>query len=162
MFRLLFTITIVFILWGSPVFSETVLTGGITYTISFARKISFRNISYKVKMESFYKYKKFKKKFGSKYIKTVFSDNTFCITPKNSMYTYYYSEQGNLWLIQTKIAQNKYSKYARYNTDGLLDSVILDVGNNEQFVFDVNKKLVAHWIGKNGYDENGELFGTRD
>ena len=150
-----------FIIFVTPV-QSAIIRGGITFSVSEARKISFHNIPYKIPTDSFYNFRKFKKDFGVRYTKTLFSDNTFCITPKNSMYTYYYSEQGNLWLIQTKIAQNKYSKYARYNTDGLLDSVILDVGNNEQFVFDVNKKLIAHWIGKNGYDENGELFGTRD
>ena len=102
-------------------------------------------------MESFYKYKKFKKKFGSKYIKTVFSDNTFCITPKNSMYTYYYSENGNLIYIENQINEDKFIRYARYDINGNLDSVVLDVGNNEQFVFDVNKKLVAHWISSSAF-----------
>ena len=141
---------------------STVIRGGITFSVPQAREISFQNIPDKIPTDTFCKYKKFKKIWGIRFTKTVFSDNTFCITSNNNNYTYYYSEKGDLWLIQTQIMQNKYSKYARYKTNGKLDSVILDIGNNEQFVFDANKKLIAHWIGKNGYDENGELFGTRD
>ena len=150
-----------FIIFVTPV-QSAIIRGGITFSVSEARKISFHNIPYKIPTDSFYNFRKFKKDFGVKYTKTLFSDNTFCITPKNSMYTYYYSENGNLIYIENQINEDKFIRYARYDINGNLDSVVLDVGNNEQFVFDVNKKLVAHWIGKNGYDENGELFGTRD
>ncbi len=46
--------------------------------------------------------------------------------------------------------------------NGILDSTSLFVSNNESYVFDLNKKLIAHWKGKNCYNEKGELIMTRE
>ena len=162
MFRLLFAITIVFILWGSPVFSKTVLTGGINYTVAQTRKIAFENIPNKISTKNFEKYLKYQKRLGFRYAKTTFSNNTFAIIDKHTEQVYYYTQNGNLYLVQLKIIHGKFIKHVSYDLDGNIDSVTLEVSPYEQYVFDVNKKLIAHWIGKNGYDENGELFGTRD
>ena len=53
-------------------------------------------------------------------------------------------------------------KAVTYNRMGELDSTCLFVSGKEQYIFDTNKKLGAHWIGKNCYNEKGELILTRE
>ena len=48
-----------------------------------------------------------------------------------------------------------------YDKNGILDSTSLFISNNESYVFDLNKKLIAHWKGNNCYNEKGELIMTR-
>ncbi len=162
MFKFLILITIVLILSINSVYSETVLTGGVNYTVAQTRKIAFQNIPNKISAKTFEKFLKYKKRFVFRYIKTTFSDNSFGVLDKKTEYGYYYTEKGNLYLIQVKITDGNFRKYARYDLNGQLESIVLDIGNNEQFIFDANKKLVAHWIGENGYNEKGELIFTRN
>ena len=137
------------------------IEGGISYTVSKAREIAFNNLPIKIPKSSFENFLNYKKRNSYRYATIEFSDNTFGLIDKKNKRGYYYTEKGKLYLIQIKINEGKYNKYARYDLNGNLDSVALGI-DNQQFLFDLNKKLIAHWIGKNGYDENGELFGTRD
>ena len=143
-------------------FSATVIEGGISFTVKQAREIAFENVDIQIPVDSFSKY--LKDKFFFRFFKevTVFSDGDYSIHDIKNNKCYYYSKNGNLKIIEIILNSSFPQKSVRYDINGNLDSVVLDIGNSEQFIFDVNKKLVAHWIGKNGYDENGELFGTRD
>ena len=144
------------------VLAETTLNCGIAYSVEQIREIAFNNVPMKISSDAIQNKLKYKKRFLFKYLKTTFSDNTFGRIDRKTKLGYYYTEKGDLYLIQVKITDGQFRKYARYDINGNLDSIILDNNKNEQYVFDINKKLIAHWIGKNGYDENGELFGTRD
>ncbi len=155
-----FIVFIFFLLLGiNTTRSESLIKGGVSYTVPQAREISFKNIDYTVPVESLKKYRKYNRLFGLFKEITVFANNNFSIFDKKKRKVFYYSQEGNLILIEIILDNHK---TVRYDINGKLDSVVLDTGNNEQFVFDANKKLVAHWIGKNGYDENGELFNTRN
>ena len=37
----------------------------------------------------------------------------------------------------------------------------LRVSKRETFLYSPNGELIAHWIGPNGYDENGQIIMTR-
>ena len=162
MLKILMLIFIVLILSINTVFSETVLTGGVNYTVAQTREIAFQNIPNKISIKTFEKFLKHKKRLSFRYAKTTFSNNTFAIIDKITEQVYYYTQNGDLYLVQLKNVQGKFVKHIGYNVNGKLDSITIELSPYEQFVFDANKKLIAHWIGKNGYDENGELFGTRD
>ena len=174
--KLKFFLVIGFIFFlSSSAFSET-LKGGIYYNVNTARSLAFENIETKININKYKKHfidtnkkenlialKQGKTKYKNRYL-TRFSDGSYSIRySSQNLTSYYYNIHGHLDYIEFDEKHNTYpSKRLSYNIDGDLDSIILNVTPNEQFVFDVNKKLVAHWIGKNGYDENGELFGTRD
>ncbi len=144
-----------------PVYSTT-LEGGVSYTVSQARKIVFQNTPTQIPVELFQNYKKYSKIRTLFKEITFFSDGDFSVNDKKNKRCFYYSPNGDLKIIQITIKKTYPQILGRYDSNGNLDSVALDLGNNEQFLFDSQKKLYAHWIGKNGYDENGELFGTRD
>ena len=144
-----------------PIYSTT-LEGGVSYTVSQARKIVFQNTPTQIPVELFQNYKKYSKIRTLFKEITFFSDGDFSVNDKKNKRCFYYSPNGDLKIIQITIKKTYPQILGRYDSNGNLDSVALDLGNNEQFLFDSQKKLYAHWIGKNGYDENGELFGTRD
>ena len=81
----------------------------------------------------------------------------------NRAETYYYTPDGTLKNIELYFLNQSYPlRSAKYNIDGTLDSTTISISKDEQFVFDKNKKLLAHWIGKNCYDEHGQLIMTRN
>ena len=53
-------------------------------------------------------------------------------------------------------------KTIAYNTKGQLLNINLVVSDNEAFVFNKEKKLIAHWIGDTCYNENGEIDLTKN
>jgi len=69
---------------------------------------------------------------------------------------------GKLDFISFSINKKYPIKVLKYDKNGILDSTSLFVSNNESYVFDLNKKLIAHWKGNNCYNEKGELIMTRE
>lgn len=151
-----------FCLSSAFAFGDTVLNGGVSYSVSEARTIAFEDISFDLPAEAFIPYLKDNKKLKFRYVKTIFSNGNYALEDKKTHNCYYYTNNGDLFLIQIYVSKNNgIKRYARYDINGKLDSVTLSVKRNEQFIFDVNKKLQAHWIGKNCYDVHGELIQTR-
>lgn len=152
------------------------LEGGVSFTVESARIEAFNGIKYKIDInnhkqyftdQNFQENKRLidKKKFKTRdRLLTVFSsDGAYAITYKsNKNISYYYDISGRLKYVDYKLNETYPIKYIIYNIKGDLDSVVLDVGHNEQFMFDINKKLGAHWIGNNCYNEKGELIDTRN
>ena len=150
------------------------IKGGISYTVSKARQIAFENVNYKIDI---YKYKEFfidknfainqkvmlkdKKKYKNRYL-TKFSKGEYAIRYKNQpSHAYYYDSSGKLCYIDIDLNSSYPKQRVTYNINGILDSVTLDTSSNEQFIFDTNKQLIAHWIGNNCYDDKGVLIDTR-
>ena len=161
MFRLIICI-VISIFSTNMILAETVLQGGISFTISQAREFSFKNIEEQIPVETFQKYKKYNKFLNQFKDITVFSDGSFAVDDRKNNICYYYSKDRTLKFVEIILNTSLPRKSVKYNTKGFLDSIVLDIGNNEQFIFDANKKLVAHWIGENGYNEKGELIFTRN
>lgn len=144
-----------------PVYAENTIHGGLSYTVNQARVWAFDNISYKLPMSVFQDKLSFVKSRKNKYV-TFFSDGDYSVTyRKNPDYTYYYSPEDNLRVVEIMLDKVYPKKSIRYDSSGDLDSVSIDLINNEQFIFDLNKKLVVHWVGENGYNDDGELIKTR-
>ena len=151
------------------------LQGGINYTVQSARVESFDNITSQIniaKYKKFFQDKNYNNNLilmnkGIRYYKdryiTSYSDGEYTICYKsNKKNSYHYNINGKLIGISINQGKGFPSKRITYDSNGNFDSVTLDVSRTEQFIFDKNKKLVAHWIGKNCYNEQGELIMTRE
>lgn len=159
---------------STPAISKK-LVGGIYYNVDTARTLAFENVDRKIDMSPYEKYlydenkeenlkalSKGKKKYKNRYL-TLYSDSVYTISYNYDRYkNYCYSVDGKLEYLEVRQSLNLPSKRISYDLKGNLDSIILDVTSEEQLIFSANKKLVAHWIGKNCYDEKGELILTRD
>ena len=151
------------------------LTGRVYYTVETARTEAFSNIPLSINISDYASYfsdynyianknvmNKNKVKIRDRYI-TFFSDKTYAIYyKKNKSVQFYYDINGKLDFISFSINKKYPIKVLKYDRNGILDSISLFISNNESFVFDLNKKLIAHWKGNNCYNEKGELVMTRE
>ena len=161
---------IIFLGLYAPVNAE-VLKGGVSYTVDEARAKAFSNVPLKIDMNEYKKYFKDpnyeenkkaisdeKKRLKGRQL-TFFSVGGYSIVYYNNLTTaFYYDDFGNLELIEFHYQE----KDIAYTVSGNLDRISLLVKKSECFIFDLNKKLVAHWIGNNCYNEKGELILTRE
>ena len=153
----------------SSSFAQT-LTGGVSYTVDEIRKIAFQDVSSKIDINEYKKYFVFEKNtekklgllniFAPYRITTRFSNGSYAVRyKKDSERAYYYDSSGHLKKIDF-MTKDK-TKQVSYDNKGNLDSVVLALPGNEQYMFDNKGKLSAHWIGNNCYNEKGELVMTR-
>lgn len=161
---------IIFLGLYAPVNAE-VLKGGVSYTVDEIRKIAFQDVSSKIDINEYKKYFVFEKNtekklgllniFAPYRITTRFSNGSYAVRyKKDSERAYYYDSSGHLKKIDF-MTKDK-TKQVSYDNKGNLDSVGLALPGNEQYIFDNKGKLYAHWIGKNCYNEKGELVMTRE
>ena len=151
------------------------IKGGITYTVDNARILAFEGIKPHINTQEYKAFlfdKNFiqnknaiiknKLKFRDREIQ-IFSDGKYSILFKKNTTRYFiYNTDGKLEIIVFYV-NNKYPKKSvAYDIYGNLSSIAFSVKKDEQFVFNKNKKLIAHWIGKNCYNEQGELIMTRE
>ena len=165
---------IIFVFTGCAAQSVT-LSGGVSYTVNEARQIAFDGVAQKIDMSKYKEYfvdknfeknqellKKGKKRYKDRYL-TKFSDGAYSISYRNNTATcFYYDKSGKLVFIDLIENRDYPKKAVTYNRLGELDSTCLFVSGKEQYIFDTNKKLGAHWIGKNCYNEKGQLVLTRE
>ena len=165
---------IIFVFTGCAAQSVT-LSGGVSYTVNEARQIAFDGVAQKIDMSKYKEYfvdknfekninalKNGKNSFWNRFF-MYFSDDTYAVRYKlHSEIGYYYNKDGVLFEIDF-IEDRDYPKRAiKYDKKGSFKSVILIISSDEQYIFDTNKKLRSHWIGKNCYNEKGELILTRE
>lgn len=161
---------IIFLGLYAPVHAE-VLNGGVSYTVDEIRKIAFQDVSSKIDINEYKKYFVFEKNtekklgllniFAPYRITTRFSNGSYAVRyKKDSERAYYYDSSGHLKKIDF-MTKDK-TKQVSYDNKGNLDSVGLALPGNEQYIFDNKGKLYVHWIGKNCYNEKGELILTRE
>ena len=161
-------IFVLFLLSNSEVLAYK-LQGSISYTVDAARNEAFQNVNNKINMSDYTdylidsnKFNKHKKNLNNPKI-TNFSNGVYSISYKNNpQLSYIYFENGQLKGIAFRINKKYPKKTIAYDNKGNLSSVMYTLKNDEQFIFDKNKKLVAHWIGNNCYNEQGELIMTRE
>ena len=165
---------IIFLGLYAPVNAEA-LKGGVSYTVDEARVKAFSNVPLKIDMNEYKKYfkdpnyeenKKAIAKGGKCLRKkniTVYLDKGYSISYKNKKnITFYYDKNGKLENIDIDYKKTFPMQSAKYDINGNLDSTCLGLENYEQYMFDRNQKLRAHWIGNNCYNENGELINIRE
>ena len=91
-----------------------------------------------------------------------FSDGSYGIQYYDDpMYSWYYSSNGKLISFTLKDSASYPHRVTRYKPDGTVANTGLRVSERESFIFTPDGKLLAHWLGKNCYDENSNLIMTR-
>ena len=162
-----------FCLTGVQTFSLT-LKGSASYTVECAKTEAFEGVASHINLSNYKDFfidkyyeknieniKRGKYKFRTYYI-SYFQKEGYCITYRRTENIgYYYNLDGTLQLIEFA-TQGEYPRRSiRYDASGKLDSTTLIISHNESYVFYLNRKLIAHWIGKNCYNEQGEIINTR-
>ncbi len=92
-----------------------------------------------------------------------FSDGSYGITYKDSPKDVFYYSRDNI-LMHREIKESleyPYKAY-KYTPDGQLENVSVRISKQETYIYTPKGKLIAHWFGKNCYDEFGKIIMTRD
>lgn len=151
------------------------IKAGVKYNEANARIEVFQDIERKINKDIFIKYRKDKNKdlhisliksniFEIKNERTIcpfYIKNTlasYALTYENEPnYTFYYNILGNL--IKFDIIQNEDypRKILGYSQYGNLISAGLEIDENEQFIYDENGKLIAHWLDNEVLNKNNKI-----
>lgn len=157
-----------------PAWSRT-LNAGISYTVENARIEAFSDIEENINIRDYEKYlidknknenlkllSKNKSQCSDRYMMK-YSDSEYAIMYKvNTKNAYYYNKDGQLQSIGISYSEIYPKKGVMYDLNGQILTTVLTVSYNNDYIFDLNKKLIFHWIGRNCYNESGELILTRD
>ena len=160
-----------------PASAGMVLEGNVSYTEETAREEAFLGVEQKISMDKFKSEIKDKNYIeNKKALKSgrVFSDRiiqyfkigavkAYAITYLSKpQYTYYYSTLINnllfLDISEDGIEDFPY-KVIRYSYNGDLLAVGFYVSEDERFLFDKDRNLLSHWIGKEGFNKKGKKIG---
>lgn len=92
-----------------------------------------------------------------------FSDGSYAIKYLDSpQYVWYYNSNGLLTHTEKQSSLEYPYKTYKYNTQGKLINMTLRVSEDETFIFNPSGTLIAHWIGTNCFDKNGNIIMTRN
>jgi len=161
----------------SFVLAQEGIKAGVRYTEASARIEAFKDIKQKIEKDI---YKKYLKDENCKENKLLISNKIFEVENqrflypfyyKNNLiaysivyfdnieYTFYYNLFGSLIKFDVKnITSEEYpKKIYGYSRFGNLISVSFEVNENEQFVYDENGKLTAHWLDNNMSSKDNKI-----
>lgn len=155
-------------------YADTVLTGGVNYNVNTARQellsTSQSGIDQKFIRGHAYDFKNrsnlnllLKGEVNQKdRTLAMFSDFTYAVMYlKDEYHVYYYKNNGSLLYVEEKKSLTYPYKAYKYDTAGNLVNMSLRVSKDETFIYTPQGKLIAHWIGANGYDDKGNVIMTR-
>lgn len=155
-------------------FAETIITGGIDYNVTRARNelisTGQNTIDKKYIKSHSYDFRHrtnlnclLKGEVNQKdRTLAMFSDFTYAVMYlEDQLHVYYYKNDGSLMYVEEKKSTEYPYKAYKYNTSGNLVNMSLRVSKEETFIFSPDGKLIAHWVGENGYDEKGNIIMTR-
>jgi len=92
----------------------------------------------------------------------LFSVGTYGVVYKNDpLHAYYYSNSGVLEFVDVRTGKDYPYKSYQYDMGGNLVNMGLRLSKGETYIYDSKGKLIAHWVGSNGFDENGRVVMTR-
>ena len=165
-----------------PAYSLT-LEAGIEYTVDQARIVAFKDTKLTIPTSEFstYIYDIFYYsnieaiKDGRLTVGLGFSRQLVPFYGKNNKLSFYgvitedqpnkklyYSPAGKLLKYELNTFKGVYPyKTIAYDTKGKLININLVVSDHEAFVFDKDKKLIAHWQNNKCYDDKGDITLTR-
>ncbi len=170
-----FSYLLILVLLFHPALAHT-LKAGVVYTVQTVRCLAFEGVKKTIDISKYATYLKdsdfednkravIRKKFNFRDKKIqVFSDGSYSVLLKKDPNPYFiYNSDGKLEVIVFCVKTGSYPKKSlSYDVKGNFRSVAYEINKQEQYVFDTNKKLIAHWIGHNCYNENGILIMTRN
>lgn len=162
------------ILLSLPVKADLVLTGEASYNVNSAREAVLENMPLGVENnivskhiydleneKNLWNILNGKLELADRTL-AYFSDGTYGILYKNDLYhTYYYKKDGALLYIDKKDGINYPYKAYKFDTFNKMMNMTLRVSKREAFIYNPKGGLIAHWVGKNGYDEKGNVIMTR-
>ncbi len=157
-----------------PAQSQTTLTGEVTYNVDSARQELLQNpvkkLDSKLVSQNLYdkQHRENLKYFlqGNVELKdrtlAFFSDGSYAVMYHNDKYhVWYYSNDGILTNTEEKNQLEYPYKSYKYSIDGKLINMGLRVSEQETFIYTPSGKLIAHWLGENAYDSNGNIIMKR-
>ena len=101
-----------------------------------------------------------KNKVADRYL-ALFSDGTYGLRYADDPYhNYYYDAEGVLFKVD--VLNKPYDEYPHrsvaYNKYGVFKNATFVLSKREQYLYDVNKKLIGHWIENACYDSKGNVL----
>lgn len=92
----------------------------------------------------------------------LFSVGTYGVVYKNDpLHAYYYSNSGVLEFVDVRTSEDYPYKSYQYDMGGNLVNMGLRLSKGEAYIYNAQGKLIAHWVGANGYNEYGKIVMTR-
>lgn len=178
----LFLILSVLLFCIIPTFATT-LKGSVEYTVDSARLVAFQDVKKRTPITDIRPYL-FDDMYYNNTLRCIPKNITyddFCkprkIVPffandkldfygiqydKTPNIKLYYSTKGRLLKYEVNTFKGVYPyKTLSYDIYGRLININLVISENEAYIFDRNKKLIAHWLDDKCYNENGEVELTR-
>ena len=171
----------IFLLFFVACAQETPLQAGIKYNEASARVEVFKDVQKKIKKDFFAEYKKDKNRnenleaiknnnleIGSRVLCPFYVKKTlisYAVTYIDMpQYSFYYNILGSLVKFDVVKSDDFPRKILGYSRFGNLISATLEADTDEQFVYDENGKLIAHWVDnelKNKNDKNPRVLKLR-
>ena len=165
---------IMVVLFAQPSFADLLLRGEAEYNVTTALMEIQQNIQPKINLLKFkpflldYNYDENLTALYKGIVElkdrelALFSVGTYGVVYKNDpLHAYYYSNNGILEFVDIRSARQYPYKSYQYDMSGNLVNMGLRVSKSEAYLYTPNGKLVAHWVGENGYDEKGYLIMKR-
>lgn len=155
-------------------FADMILQGGAEYNVQSAREEVQENVQYKInprqfspnlvdinRAENLTALLKGQVELKDRTL-ALFSVGTYGVVYKNDpLHAYYYSNSGVLEFVDVRTGRDYPYKSYQYDMGGNLVNMGLRLSKDETYIYDAKGKLIAHWVGSNGYDENGKIIMTR-
>lgn len=92
----------------------------------------------------------------------LFSNGAYGVVYKNNpLYAYYYSVSGILEYIDIRTQKEYPYKSYQYDINGNLVNMGLRLSKRETYIYSPSGELIAHWVGENGYNSNGNIIMKR-
>ena len=165
---------ILMMLIALPCCAETFLTGGVDYNVNSAREellkvpakklnpeLVLQNITDKNNKENLSYALQGNVNLKDRTL-AFFSDATYAVLYNEDKYhVWYYNQDGNLAYMEERTGLNYPYKSYKYTVSGGLVNMGMRVSKEETFIYNSQGRLIAHWLGTNAYDENGNIIMTR-
>ena len=91
-----------------------------------------------------------------------FSDGTYGVMYfDDPLYSWYYTSNGRLVNFTQRSSENYPCKITKYKPDGSVVNTGYKVSNTESYIYNLDGRLIAHWIDNLCYDGNNNLVMTR-
>lgn len=152
------------------------LQGNAQFNDELAREETFHNINYALGPNEFKDYwndpnhlsnygalKAGKNSVANRQL-AWFSDGTYGVRYENDPYhNFYYDKNGSLFKID--VLNKPYNVYPHrsiaYNRYGAFKNATFAISKDEQYLYDINQKLMGHWVNNACYDEKGNVLMLR-
>ena len=156
--------------------SALILQGNAEFNAEIAREETFNNIVYTLDPEEFKEHwsdpnhvinyntlKNGQNRIANREL-SLFSDGTYGVRYLSDPYhNYYYDPEGVLFKID--VLNKPFNVYPHrsiaYNRYGSFKNATFVISKTEQYLYDVNKKLLGHWVGNACYDSKGNVLMLR-